>query len=517
MNARTPGTARRSTTAATSSGWRVSRAGGETRASTDLVITAAPNTPQTIALPSPPPRLGADPTVLPAIPADDITIGEAPPDPPPGPERDRFERETTARIMGAEDAMAQVVTGYLTRVGEVVLARLRGPKARKGTRWWSLHEGKSVRPPGIEVKALDPDYIVPARIVDEIAENVRPVALRVAVDAAADTARRLGADPPDTRGDGAFAVDQSVIEQAVGDAIARILGVAERHAQEIRDAVLDADGTAENLDEVLDRVENAHRRGGNWVLLHGRTLATALVNEAALRQAIALGCTHKQWLSRRDERVRFTHAVKTGADGQVRPVGDLFDVGAFQLMHPGDPRDLPASWEEIANCRCGMLFRRPEETPRTLARIVEADRTAGQQLARLADQLVDAEIVTVPVGTMGLTAAALGVPDTGPAGGAPGWRVPLREPLTAYRALVSVLEARPGQRLTLADGVALSLAPPDVPDEQVLTVLVPASTVVVVLPTGVVLIPGTTTLEVVAVGAAGVQATVVLGATATTL
>lgn len=403
------------------------------------------------------------------------------------------------------------MTGYLTRVGEVVLARLRGPRARKGTRWWSLHENKAVAdvPPGIEVKALDPEYVVPDSVVDEVDGAARPVALRIARDAASDTARRLGAEPRDVTLDGMFAVDENVIANAVEKVLADLLGVARRHVGEIRKEVLAADSDAASLDEVLDRVEGAHRRGGNWVLLRGRTLSTALVNDSALRQAIALGCTHKQWLSKRDERVRTTHAVITGADGQVRPVDEPFHVGIVRLMFPGDPSGLPATWPEIANCRCSMLFRRPKDTPDTLAQLAESDRTGRARLVDLVRELGDAEQIVVSPAAFGLPAAAA-VPGGPQIPGAPvtAWRLPLDAPVVGYRAVFSTLpdDVVPGQQLRLTDGVVLGLTAPDVPADEVMRVVVPAGTHVIVLSTGVLIVPGATALEVVAVGATGVHA-----------
>lgn len=393
----------------------------------------------------------------------------------------------------------------------MVLARLRGPRARKGTRWWSLHEGKAAAgaPPGIEVKALDPEYVVPRGLVDEIDGAARPVALRIARDSASDTARRLGAEPRDVTMDGMFAVDENVIGAAVQKVLDDLLGIAGRHAEEIRKEVLAADSTAESLDQVLDRVEDAHRRGGNWVLLHGRTLSTALVNDAALRQAIALGCTHKQWISKRDDRVRETHALYTGADGQVRPVDQTFRVGLADLMFPGDPSGLPATWPEIANCRCGLLFRRPEDTPDTLAQLAESDRAGRERLVDLVRELGDAEQITISPAAFGLPAAAA-VPGGPQVPGAPvtAWRLPLHTAVTGYRAVFATLpdDVTPGQQLRLTDGVTLGLAQPDVPAEQVLRVLVPAGTRVIVLSTGVLIVPGATTLEIVSVSGNGVQA-----------
>lgn len=285
---------------------------------------------------------------LPPLPAALAQVGEAPPDPPPGPDRDRAALLADARIRGWEQQMTTVIEDYLDRVGGVIGARARSPRTRKGTRWWRATHNDLNGPPvggaAVEVKArpIDAAYILTDTLVAEIADAVGPVALSVVSESVADTATKLG--HPDV---GLAAFDEDAVAQAVDSAVNAMLGVAQRHAEEIRRTILDADATAQDLDELLRRVEAAHRRGGNWVLLTGRTLTVALAADAALAAARALGVTHVQWLSRRDTRVRATHRT---ADGQVRAIGDMFRVGQHRLRFPADPSGLPETWPEVANC-----------------------------------------------------------------------------------------------------------------------------------------------------------------------
>lgn len=269
--------------------------------------------------------------------------------------------------------MVAVVEPWLARLRGVTLSRLRGPVARKHTRWW--FESKAVdasaylAPAGPEYKAVDADYVLPARTVAELEDPLRAVGIRVAEDAARDTAAALG-----RRDDNPFALDTAAIEDAVSDAVEEMMGVARRHADEVRRAILDADASADSLDEVLDRVDEAYRRGGPWILMAGRTLATALRGDTTLRQARALGGTHAQWLSRRDGRVRPTHVR---ADGQVRALGDPYRVGLFDLRFPADPTDLPRSWPEVAECRCSLLPLPPDPTRRRALDTLAALRAAA--------------------------------------------------------------------------------------------------------------------------------------------
>lgn len=384
-----------------------------------------------------------------------------------------------------------VLEGYLSRSLGVVIARMRGPKARKHTKWWDQGETKGgVAVLERECKAVDPAYVVPDKLETELRDEVAPVALHIATTAAQDTARNLGA------GEGLAAIDADEIAAAVDDAVARILGVAGRHAREVRDAVLTADQDAESLDDVLGRIEQAHRRGGNWLLMSGRTLANALANDAALRTAVRLGVTHTQWLSKRDDRVRHTHVT---ADGQVRPVGERFKVGRFYLIHPGDPSDLPESWGEVANCRCGLAFRKPSDAARKMNAMAEAARTDAGAPGKTLDVL-RAAVAKAAASKAGetLTPTPEGY-DLPPVASV----VQLRQPIMAYRALSAPLAAIPGQSVTLPGRPVLGLAAP-AGAAVVLTVMIPAGVEVGVAGGAIVLAEGTT-FEVLGIGATEVR------------
>jgi len=431
------------------------------------------------------PRSGSD---LPLLDADGLIISEALPDPPPGPLRNQLVAANETRVRAAQDALRSVLDSHLDRSLEVILARVRGPKARKGTRWW-VTETKS--PLQTEVKALDPDYVVPGKLTDGLGDDLRPVALRIATDAASDVAHRLGDD-----GDlGDF--DLAELEDAVDDVVGRILGIAQRHAREVRAAVLDVDKTAEDLDEVLDRVEAAHRKGGNWLLMSGGTLANALVNDAALREAIRLGVTHVQWLSRRDGHVRPTHVR---ADGQVRRTGTHFHVGQFHLLHPSDPADLPDSWPEVANCRCGMRFRKPDKDTQGMLDLIFGH---GPDVAGDADRLLRAAAIlasAAPETEMLIPAPeGMGLPPVASV-------VSVGEPIIGFRVLDRRLDVVPGQRINLPGALTLGLAA--AADSAVtLSVAIPAG-VAVGYAAGAVILPEGTMLEILGASAEGVSAIV---------
>ncbi len=426
---------------------------------------------------------------------------EASPSPAPGPARDAMIAFNEARAQAAENAVTGVLERHLERALGVVLARVRGPKARKGTKWWnpssleSSGQGSSGSASTLEVKDLDTTYVVPGTLTRGLADDIRPVVLTVASDAARDTAVRLG-DPGDIA-----AFDQAEIEDAVDEAIRIILGLADRHVRELRQAVLDADTDATSLDDLLKRIEEAHRRGRNWVLMSGRTLANALDNAAAYEQALRLGCTHAQWTSKRDGRTRPEHVQ---ADGQVRRMGKPFKVGKFLLKHPADPSDLPASWSMVAGCRCKLSFRRPDDNARKLFEAIDLAIRDGSGPHRAMDAVASA------------LAASAALPDGTPHTPTPqGYNLPpaaplvtLAEPVIGYRQLPDDAEVVPGQQMAMTSQLVLGLALTTAATASTLAVLVPAGTVVAASG-GAIILPAGAVLEILGAGSGGVRAQVV--------
>ena len=386
--------------------------------------------------------------------------------------------------------MVDAVDAYLTRVAAVVAARLRGPKARKGTRHWTPAQKHS--PAGRETKALDTEHVVPDSLIAEIIDTTRPVALRVARDAAADAATRAGADVPDVsaNADGMFAVDEELLADLVDEVLEDLLGDAARYAEGLRKAILTGEDDGLDIDGLLDRVEQAATRGGKWLRLNARTIGTALAGKAALEQARALGVTYTQWISRRDGNVRKSHVI---ADGQVRLVGEKFKVGRHRLEYPGDPSGLPGTAEEVHNCRCSLLLGESggddAAALTTISAAAEDGPGAAGVVGMLAAAVAAREFVGGPTGIPALPALAAAV--TTPVD-VVGWRV-----------MSLALSVVPGQQLELPAGTVLGLAPPSEPDATTLAVLVPAGTPVGVTG-GALVLPAPATVLVLTAGEAGV-------------
>lgn len=63
----------------------------------------------------------------------------------------------------------------------------------------------------------------------------------------------------------------------------------------------------------------------------------------------------KGWISRRDDRVRYSHDQHTGMDGQWRPLNGHFNSpSGARLFKPHDPA---APLSETAGCRCFLIYR----------------------------------------------------------------------------------------------------------------------------------------------------------------
>jgi uncharacterized protein with gpF-like domain len=128
-------------------------------------------------------------------------------------------------------------------------------------------------------------------------------------------------------------------------------GMAERTTQSSRDQILamilEAQNDAESLDELANRLVGVFDEWGT-----DRAKLLAENETAALGNAASMGAFKlwnqpmKEWVTRRDNRVREAHAM---IDGQRRLIHEDFDVGGWPAQYPKDWR-LPARLS--VNCRC---------------------------------------------------------------------------------------------------------------------------------------------------------------------
>lgn len=77
-----------------------------------------------------------------------------------------------------------------------------------------------------------------------------------------------------------------------------------------------------------------------------------IFNHDDFRIAVASGLLNKQWITMRDERVRYSHTM---VDGEVIPIEDYFLVGESLMLYPMDT-SMGADDSEICNCRCVVRY-----------------------------------------------------------------------------------------------------------------------------------------------------------------
>ncbi|WP_167162965.1 phage portal protein [Streptomyces sp. MBT27] len=241
----------------------------------------------------------------------------------------------------ARTAAEAALHALLARQEGVIAARLRSPKARKGTRFW-LDDGPTDTRGG--TSPLDMTKAVSAdKWSQEVVETLAPVLGRIATATAKDTADALGGTVA-----GASA--------GVGAAVLSATSVAAETFRAFHDflvGALDAqqhDGAP--LDDLIGELQRLLLEDGAKVVSHvAEAAATATVNGAADAVAAVSGpFVSRTWLTRRDDRVRPAHAA---ADGTTLPVTKPFEMEGWPLRYPGDPL---APLSLTANCRCRLRY-----------------------------------------------------------------------------------------------------------------------------------------------------------------
>jgi SPP1 gp7 family putative phage head morphogenesis protein len=127
----------------------------------------------------------------------------------------------------------------------------------------------------------------------------------------------------------------------------------------IRQALADGALEGESIPELADRVQHVFDVAtDSRATTIARTETISAYNGSASAVAASYGqdvVGGQEWISTVDGRTRPEHA---GADGQVVPIGQAFDVGGESMAYPGDPNGSSAN---VVNCRCTVAFLTPDE------------------------------------------------------------------------------------------------------------------------------------------------------------
>ncbi|MGW0757156.1 phage portal protein [Streptomyces sp. NPDC002814] len=252
------------------------------------------------------------------------------------------------------DQAQQVVTAALAplfdRQQGVITARLRSPKARKGTRFWRDDGPTDTR--GGDT-SLDIERIVGTdRWLDEIAGTLARVLAGISHGVSERTAAALGAHtaPPTAA---------HRVTAAVLDAVYAAEEAARHFLDTVSTLLGQAQQVTDDLEDLLALVRTAFADIGPRTALDiAETAAVATVNGAAEATAVAIGPgIVRTWVTRGDDRVRPAHAA---VNGTTLPVAEPYDVDGFRMRYPGDQL---APLHLTVNCRCRLRYRtHPEET-----------------------------------------------------------------------------------------------------------------------------------------------------------
>lgn len=265
----------------------------------------------------------------------------------------------------AHTALAAALAADAARWTGRAATRVGGPKARRGTRHWTADPALTADTRQ-GTKALDPSTAVDGdQWSDDAQQTAHPILRDAAIAAAAATILAMGDNneddgglPPGVwlgHGKIAPAVLGRVAEQAVRPVLDLIGASARKQAQKVADDIAGHDQGGADMPAIVGAVRDHGPRLASWAGGLAEQAAGAAV-EAARDEAVkAIGVhpddVRRQWITRKDDKVRATHQE---AHGQTVGLGEEFKVGNAALQYPCDPKGPP---EETANCRCKVHLR----------------------------------------------------------------------------------------------------------------------------------------------------------------
>jgi HK97 family phage portal protein len=266
-----------------------------------------------------------------------------------------FETDPEAQAE-TERALAAVLGALGERWIERAATRVASPKQRKGTRHWQAEYDQDTR---VGTKALDADRSVDEETWQEEAEQASaPLIAEAAIAAALVAFANLDVTPP--AGETLREMAVRVVRTSVASVIALVGISAITQARRIAKSIAEMDASGASIEDIRAMVRDQSARVSRWADGVAATAATATVTgggDAAVEAAVEAEVDEdsleirREWISRRDGRVRETHRV---ADGQSRGLGEPFVVGGAQLRYPCDPA---GPVHETANCRCRLRYR----------------------------------------------------------------------------------------------------------------------------------------------------------------
>ncbi|WP_435059849.1 phage portal protein [Streptomyces sp. bgisy060] len=240
----------------------------------------------------------------------------------------------------AAAAVTAALTALLARQEGVITARLRSPKARKHTRFWTPDGATDLRG---GTGPLDAARVVgAARWEEETTSTMAPILQQTAASSAqALTARITGSSnvPP------AAAAALTAAAMA-GRAVLTLLS----DLADVLDASQTNTATLDDLANAISGFFQSH--APRFVRQIAEMCAVTTVHGAVDAAAEDIGpSVVRTWVTRGDSRVRPRHRQLNGI---TLPAGVAFEAGGAALRYPGDPF---APADLTTNCRCRLRYR----------------------------------------------------------------------------------------------------------------------------------------------------------------
>lgn len=259
--------------------------------------------------------------------------------------RARVWRQTDATVRTLEARWERAWGRLFTRQLDSTVSRLTGKRGRQALGRAEQRDGEPA--PRIDVEQLFSREFWEAETVD--------LASGLYEDVAAAATTRLSV---------AYGVDFDLAAEWVSDFVdARANQLSGQVTQTTYEAIQAqlAEGVAagESIDDIADRIRGLFQQTyASRAETVARTEVISAYNGAAVLGASTLPAdvvAAQEWIATRDGRTREEHAA---ADGQLRRIGEAFEVGGASMAYPGDPNGGAGN---VVNCRCTVAFLTPDE------------------------------------------------------------------------------------------------------------------------------------------------------------
>lgn len=242
----------------------------------------------------------------------------------------------------AERPFAAVAAAYVRRVAREVSERVVEVMGE------GRHGGERRAPSPAEAEMVGVQVFDLERWLGTLEDEFGPALVRVLRAGFETGALRLDALGVD--GDLVFDADADAVQRALRQAVQNARSVPRTLRDEVVRALAEGMGADEDVAALARRVRDRLEGVADWKALQiAQTTGTGAFEASQMEAYRQAGVDRVRWMSQRDGRVRETHRVGTGVDGEEARLGTAFSNGC---RFPGDPE---GPLREVVNCRCTSL------------------------------------------------------------------------------------------------------------------------------------------------------------------